>query len=100
MNGLCISYTSSPVAAGLVGGLATYVVNPLLLLLFAVGFLVFIWGVVEFLFDINVRGGGGEGNSKNNGKQHMLWGLAGMFIMSAAWGILTLISCTVAQLLQ
>jgi hypothetical protein len=79
--------------------LTTFVVNPLLALLFAVGLLVFFWGVVEFLFDINIRGGEG-GSSKNDGKQHMLWGIFGMFIMASALAILNLLSNTVTQLLQ
>jgi len=87
-------------ATQLTRSLTTYVVNPLLLLLFAVGLLVFVWGIVEFLFDINVRGGGGEANSKNNGKQHMLWGIVGMFVMASAWAITQLISGTVGQILR
>lgn len=100
MNSICGLPKASSDVATLTGNVATYVVNPLLAFLFALGLLIFVWGFVEFLFDLNVRGGGGEGTGKNNGKQHMLWGLVGMFIMSGAWAILSLISCTVAQLLQ
>jgi len=87
-------------ATQLTRSLTTYVVNPLLLLLFAVGLLVFVWGIVEFLFDINVRGGGGEANSKNNGKQHMLWGIVGMFVMASALAMVNLLKGTVEQLLR
>ncbi|MDO8517743.1 MAG: hypothetical protein Q7S26_00420 [bacterium] len=100
LSDLCGAPEAASEITKLTTSLATYVVNPLLLLLFALGFLVFIWGIVEFLFDINIRGQGGEGNSKNNGKQHMLWGILGMFVMSAAWAIMKLISCTVDQLLK
>ena len=67
--------------------ITTVIINPILALIFAVGFLVFVWGVVEFLAGQN---GIGEGASK--GKQHMLWGIIGMFIMVAAWAILQMIA--------
>ncbi len=86
-------------ATDLTKALSTYIVNPLLLLLFAVGLLVFIFGVVEFLFNLNV-GGGGEGTNKNNGKQHMLWGVFGMFVMASALAILNLLQGTVNQILR
>lgn len=100
LSNLCGAPKAAPEITTLTNSLATYIINPLLFLLFAVGFLVFIWGIVEFLFDVNIRGQGGEGASKNNGKQHMLWGILGMFVMSAAWAIMGLISCTVDQLLK
>lgn len=74
----------------LVANLATYIVNPLLLLLTAVGLLVFIWGLVEFLAALN-----GYGERTESGKQHMFWGLVGMFVMFSAWAIMHLIADTV-----
>jgi len=67
--------------------ITSVIINPILALIFASGFLVFVWGVVEFLAGQN---GIGEGTS--NGKRHMLWGLFGMFIMVAAWSIIQIIN--------
>ncbi len=78
--------------SGLVGAFANVIINPLLLLLFSVGLFVFVFGVVEFFFDVNVRGNQG---SKEKGKQHMLWGVVGMFVMVAAVAIVNLIKNTV-----
>jgi predicted cobalt transporter CbtA len=69
--------------------LSAFIINPILALLFAVGFLVFVWGVVEFL-----AGQNGVGEGAQNGKRHMLWGLIGMFVMVAAYAILKMIANT------
>lgn len=61
--------------------------NPLLALLFAVGLIIFLWGLVEFLWNLS------EGShDADKGKQHMLWGLVGMFVMSSAFAIIRLIA--------
>jgi hypothetical protein len=78
-------YTGSDPVAGLINAF----INPALTLVFAGGFLVFIFGVIEYLWALNVRG-----ESPDEGKKHMLWGLVGMFIMVAAWGIIRLIDNT------
>ena len=62
-------------------------VNPLLALLFAVGLIVFLWGLVEFLWNLS-RGS----HDADKGKQHMLWGLVGMFVMSSAFAIIRLLA--------
>jgi len=74
----------------LVNRVTTVIVNPLLILLFAAALLYFVWGVVRFLWALNTGG-----KDTKAGKQHMLWGLIGMFIMAAAAGILNLIEGTV-----
>ena len=66
------------------------IINPLLLLFFAAGTLVFIWGIVEFLWGLNT-----DTEHKENGRRHMLWGLVGMFIMVCAYSFLKLIAATV-----
>ncbi len=74
----------------LVNNLTAALVNPAILLLFAVALLYFIWGLVQFLIALNMGG-----KDSKTGKQHMLWGTVGMFIMVAAYGIYTLIQSTV-----
>ena len=69
--------------------LASVIINPILALLFAAGFLVFVWGVVEFL-----GGQNGVGEGAQNGKRHMLWGLIGMFIMVGAYTFIHIINNT------
>ncbi len=68
--------------------LVDLIINPLILLVFACGFLLFMWGLVKFIW--NSR----EGEINDDGKQHMLWGIVGMFIMVSVYGIITLITQT------
>ena len=74
----------------LAGNLAQYVINPILLLLFAAGMVVFVWGLVEYLYALNVKG-----EQTAEGKKHMLWGMVGRFIMAAALTIIKIINNTV-----
>ena len=73
-------------ASNLIGRFVTYIIDPTILLIFAAGFFVFIWGLVQFL--ANVEG------DRNEGKQHMIWGIVGMFIMVSVFGIITLLDNT------
>ena len=62
-----------------------FILNPIIKLLFAVAFIIFIWGVVEFIF--------GQDNEEKvaAGKRHMLWAIIGFFIMLSVFGIINLI---------
>jgi len=71
----------------LVSKFAEVFLNPILALVFAVGLLVFVFGLVEFLWGLSQEAG-----EKERGRQHMLWGIAGMFVMSSAYAIVLLIS--------
>ena len=66
----------------------TYLINPAMLLLFALGFFLFMWGVVEFIWALN------QGEVKNDGKDHMIWGVIGMVIMASVYGIIGMIDRT------
>lgn len=70
------------------------IINPALAVLFSAGLLVFVFGIVEFFFELDVRG---NQSAKENGKNHMLWGLIGMFVMASAFSILALIQNTIAS---
>lgn len=82
-------------AQAFAGCLSSVIINPLLALIFAAGLLVFVWGVIEFL-----AGQNGVGEGASNGKNHMLWGLIGMFIMVAAYAILHIINNTLNNPIQ
>ncbi len=76
----------------LVGKMATYIINPILLLVFGAGILIFVWGLVEYLYALNVKG-----EQTEEGKKHMLWGMVGMFIMAAALAIIKIISNSIGS---
>ena len=74
----------------LVNKISAVFINPAILLVFGAALLLFVWGLIQFLWALNVGG-----KDSNIGKQHMLWGAVGMFVMVAAWGIFNLIQGTV-----
>ena len=74
--------------SNIMGRFVTYIINPAILIVFALGFLLFVYGLVEFLWNLN------EGGENKEGKQHMLWGIVGMLIMVSVWGILDLLDNT------
>lgn len=68
--------------------LLKYIVNPLVALLFALAFLIFLWGLLQLMWN-------GANPMKNiQGKDHMIWGVIGMFIMVSFGAIINLIVST------
>ncbi len=67
---------------------AIKVVNNILIpLVFALAFLVFVWGLLKyFIF------GGGNTESQEQGKQLMIWGVVAFVVMVSLWGIVSVIS--------
>ncbi len=61
------------------------ILNPLITLLFAVAVVYFTYGLVKYLISPDNE------ELRKTSKQHMIWGVFGMFIMVAVFGILNLI---------
>ncbi len=80
-------------ASALAGCISAAVINPIIALIFATGLMVFVWGVVQFMIGLS---GGEGGESVQDGKKHMLWGLIGMFIMVAAFAFVKIIARTLS----
>lgn len=55
-----------------------FLLKPLMMLLLAMGMLLFFWGLAQFIL------GAGNDENRTTGKKHMLWGIIGMFIMATA----------------
>lgn len=68
------------------------IVNPIIGLMFAVGLLVFAYGIFEMVW------GGGDPSVREKGRMHMLGGVIGMFVMLSAWGLIYLVGNTVNTL--
>lgn len=66
----------------------TYIINPAILLIFAAGFFLFVWGLVEFIMGLD------EGGKREEGIEHMKWGIVGMVVMVSVYGILALLDNT------
>ena len=69
----------------ILGRITQYIIAPAILLIFSIGFLLFIWGLVVFISNP-------EDTSKRDvGKRHMIYGIIGMFVMIASQGIINII---------
>ena len=67
---------------GLVDKITQQVLQPIIYLLFALAFIIFIWGIIQY-----VIAQGGDKEKLTKAKQTIVWGIVGLFIMVSAWGI-------------
>ncbi len=65
-----------------VGRVAAQIINPIILLLAAAAFILFIWGVFEFIRQA------GDATKREEGRKAILWGLVGLAIIFGAYGII------------
>lgn len=73
----------------LLGRLNAHIINPFILLLFAVALVVFVWGIVEFLASEE----GGE--ARERGKRNLGYGIIGLLIMVSVYGIINVVLNTI-----
>jgi len=66
------------------GRVVEQVINPVILLLAASAFVVFLWGVFQFIAHA------GDETKRSEGKNAILWGLVGLVIIFGAYGIINL----------
>ncbi|MDD5068852.1 MAG: hypothetical protein PHS53_00955 [Candidatus Pacebacteria bacterium] len=73
----------------LLGKLETAVLNPVIIILFGVAVVIFVYGVVQFIWKSD------DEEARQVGAQHIMWGLIGLFIMTAAIAIKSFIKSTI-----
>lgn len=61
------------------------IINPLIPVLVGIGLIVFFWGIIQFVLNADSE------EKRSTGKQHMIWGIIGIFIMVSVWGIIRLL---------
>jgi hypothetical protein len=71
---------------GMLTGFTTIINNILVPLVFAIAFLMFLWG----MFKTFILGGSDEGK-QTEGKQLMMYSIIGFMVMVAIWGIVNLL---------
>lgn len=64
------------------------ILNPLIVLLFAVALVTFLWGVFQYVVMQDSE------NAHEQGRNHMFWGLIGMFIMFSVFAIIRIVTGT------
>lgn len=73
-----------PVLNAFLGKVVVQIINPIILLLAATAFVVFLWGGFEFVMHA------GEEAKRKEGKDAILWGIVGLVIIFGAYGIINL----------
>lgn len=89
--GTNIAYAQSgqpSAVAVFVGKVNRYLLNPMIILLFAAALVYFLFGMVQFMANQD------KSDKRDDGKRHMLWGIVGMFIMFGVFAILRVIAST------
>lgn len=61
------------------------IINPLIILIFAIAFLVFFWGIFQFILNSS------DSTEREGGKKKIVYGLIGMFIMFSAYGLIRIV---------
>ena len=64
------------------GKVITQIIDPIILLLAAVAFVVFLWGVFEFIVNA------GDAAKRKEGKNAIIWGIVGLAVIFGAYGII------------
>ncbi|MES2668633.1 MAG: hypothetical protein V4644_03020 [Patescibacteria group bacterium] len=65
------------------------ILDPIITLLALAAFLLFLWGIVEFI------AGATDEEKRRTGQEHMIWGIIGLVIIFGANAIVSLIKATV-----
>lgn len=72
----------------LLGKINQYLINPIIVFMFALALAYFIFGVVQFMANQDSE------EARSTGKQHMIYGVLGMFIMIAVFAIMRIMVVT------
>ena len=73
-------------AAKLISNIKVYILNPIIGFMFAVAVVMFIYGIVEYIWSADNE------DKVAVGKTHMIYGIIGIFVMIGVCGILNLLS--------
>ena len=76
----------------LLNNISAVIINPMIYMLFTAGFIVFIWGLVQFVAHLDNE------EARSTGGKHMLWGIIGMVIMVGVGGVVNIIQNTIMQI--
>ena len=71
----------------LLGKIAEYIINPIIILGFVVATIYLFWGIVQLIWQAD------SSNLKQN-RQTVIYGIIGMFVMFSVYGILRIVMTT------
>ena len=80
-----VPIAKASMVSDLMGRVNQFVLGPIMQLLFALAFIYFLYGVLVYF--INPL----DTEKRAEGRQHVMWGLIGLFIMFSVYGIIRLV---------
>lgn len=72
----------SPHITQVITNINDVILKPIVGFMFILALVIFMWGIVEFIWK------SGNDTERETGKQHMLWGIIGLFIMTSVIAII------------
>ena len=69
-------------------------IKPLTVLIMALSMLVFLWGVVRFIFASD------DPKKITEGRTAMMWGIVGLFVMVSLWGLVAFVKNTLKPVIK
>jgi uncharacterized membrane protein YbhN (UPF0104 family) len=69
----------------LIRNINSSIINPIIGVLFVFALVLFLWGTVKFIMNAD------NDTDREQGKNHMIWGLVGMFIMVSVVAIINMV---------
>jgi uncharacterized membrane protein len=72
---------------GTILGVISGLLNIIIPILITLGVVYFIWGVVQYVTS-------GDAEKKEQGQQHMIWGLIGLAVIVSIWGLIAILRNT------
>lgn len=79
-------------ATELLNRISQFIIDPILFTLFTAAFVVFVWGLVQFVAHLDNE------EARSTGSKHMIWGIIGMVVMVGVNSIIAIIQNTIQQL--
>jgi len=74
----------------LIDRIENVILNPIITLLFALAVFYFLWGLMD------VVSSGDDSSKRTQGRNHIMWGLVGIFIMVAVYGLMNVAINTIS----
>lgn len=79
-------------ATELLNRISIFIIDPIIFTLFTAAFVVFVWGLVQFVAHLDNE------EARSTGSKHMIWGIIGMVVMVGVNSIIAIIQSTIAQI--
>jgi len=84
MNFSLIPIAHAQTVTGIINSVVE-LLNKIIPIIFAIATIVFLWGIVLFIIS------GGDEEKRKEGRQYIIYGLIGLFVMVAVWGIINVV---------